>query len=82
MHQKQEKSTEVVRLKKELSGKDLQLKLLKDKIDDLGLDITLPSEDSLELKDLSSPKKNIENIKLLQVSLLIFIISFYIKIFP
>lgn len=67
MHKKQEAIPELVKLKKELSGKDLQLKLLKEKICELGLDIKLLGDDSLDFKDLSSPKRNIAHIQALQV---------------
>uniref|UniRef100_A0AAR5Q6X0 Centrosomin N-terminal motif 1 domain-containing protein n=1 Tax=Dendroctonus ponderosae TaxID=77166 RepID=A0AAR5Q6X0_DENPD len=50
-------SPEMDRLKKQVSGKDFQIKMLKDKIDRLGLNATLPGED---------PKKNIQTILLLQ----------------
>ncbi|XP_050307105.1 centrosomin isoform X2 [Anthonomus grandis grandis] len=67
LHKKQESSSEVIKLKKELSFKESQLRLLKDKIDELGLDIKIPAgEEGLEFKDLSSPKRNMQNIKVLQ----------------
>ncbi|KAJ8961270.1 hypothetical protein NQ318_008955 [Aromia moschata] len=66
MHNKQVNSSEVMRLKKELSSKETQLKLLKDKISELGLDITIPSQNSFDGKDLPSPSKNFEHIRALQ----------------
>ncbi|KAF7273109.1 hypothetical protein GWI33_014168 [Rhynchophorus ferrugineus] len=65
LHRKQE-VPEMARLRRELSGKDLQLKLLKEKISELGLDIDLPNakEDATQ-----SPKRHLEHIKVLQEQL-------------
>lgn len=68
LQSKQDNTSETMRLKKELAGKDSQLKLLKEKICELGLDIQLPDEESFECKSLCSPKRNIEHIKALQVN--------------
>lgn len=75
LQSKQDNTSEVVRLKKDLAGKDFQLKLLKEKICELGLDIQLPDEESFECKSLCSPKRNIEHIKALQVNYFIFILK-------
>lgn len=78
LQSKQDNTTEVMRLKKELTGKDSQLKLLKEKICELGLDIQLPDE-SFECKSLCSPKRNIEHIKALQVNDFTFILKLHVK---
>ncbi|KAL1494277.1 hypothetical protein ABEB36_009901 [Hypothenemus hampei] len=66
LHQKLENTSEIAKLKKELSSKDLQLKLLKEKISELGLDMKLPVDDTFELKDLSLSNTNVQHIKTLQ----------------
>ncbi|VEN38225.1 unnamed protein product [Callosobruchus maculatus] len=63
LHSKQANSPEMQKLRKDLQGKDMQLKLLKEKISELGLDIDIPNED---LKDLTSPTKHLSHIKSLQ----------------
>ncbi|XP_030752474.1 centrosomin-like isoform X3 [Sitophilus oryzae] len=65
LHRKQVSVPEVVQLKKELSGKDLQLKMLKEKIFELGLDIELPNN----LEEVMSPKRKTEHIESLQMQL-------------
>ncbi|CAH1965735.1 unnamed protein product [Acanthoscelides obtectus] len=66
LHSRQANSPEVQKLKKDLHGKEMQLKLLKEKISELGLDIGIPSED---LKDVASPTKQFSHIKSLQEQL-------------
>ncbi|KAJ8968711.1 hypothetical protein NQ314_002166 [Rhamnusium bicolor] len=69
LHNKHANSSEIMKLRKDLIGKELQLKLLKEKISELGLDISIPSEESFDTKDLLSPSKNIQHIKALQEQL-------------
>nr|CAH7722824.1 unnamed protein product [Callosobruchus chinensis] len=66
LHNKQANSPEMQKLRKDLHGKDMQLRLLKEKISELGLDIGIPKEDS---KDLTSPTKQLNHIKGLQEQL-------------
>lgn len=54
LHNKQVNSPEITKLKKDLSGKDLQLRILKDKISELGIDINIPSQGSPLSKDKCS----------------------------
>ncbi|XP_066139248.1 centrosomin-like isoform X3 [Euwallacea fornicatus] len=67
MQMKQNSSFEIVKLRKDLSCKDSQLKLLKQTISELGLEIKLPDEDSSN--NIFSPNRNIEHIKILQEQL-------------
>ncbi|XP_018567218.1 centrosomin isoform X2 [Anoplophora glabripennis] len=69
LHNKQANSSEVLKLRKDLSEKEIQLKLLKEKISELGLDVNIPTEESFDGKDLSSPSKNIQHIRTLQEQL-------------
>lgn len=55
LHCRQVNSPEILKLRKDLTGKEQQLKLLKEKISELGLDMKIMHE--LDLKDVSSPTK-------------------------
>lgn len=66
LHNKQANSSEVLKLRKDLSEKELQLKMLKEKISELGLDVSIPADESFDSKGLSSPSKNIQHIRALQ----------------
>lgn len=65
LHNKQTNCSELMRLKKELTGKDHLLKVLKEKISELGLDLNV-SQDVEEVDAPISPSKNIHHIKTLQ----------------
>ncbi|CAH1236595.1 unnamed protein product [Diabrotica balteata] len=55
LHTRQVNSPEVLRLRKDLTGKEQQLKVLKEKISELGLDLNISCD--AELKDLASSSK-------------------------
>ncbi|XP_050497679.1 centrosomin isoform X2 [Diabrotica virgifera virgifera] len=55
LHTRQVNSPEVLRLRKDLTGKEQQLEILKEKISELGLDLNISCD--AELKDLASSSK-------------------------
>ncbi|XP_057669944.1 centrosomin isoform X8 [Diorhabda carinulata] len=64
LHSKLMNSPEILKLKKDLTGKDQQLKVLKQTISELGLDLNVGYD--AEMKDFSSSPTKINNIRTLQ----------------